>query len=150
MMRAQSTMLKRLFGLKTANKSAPAPPEPGKPAPAGASSSGGRQGQTFSKVFRWRLPDPQMATPASVEVVGSFNQWQRVSLQKDATMDAWHVTVHQIPGNRTHHYMLLVDGEPAHDKNCDGLAVALGPQEERYAMQTARGPRVFMLFAQTK
>ena len=47
-------------------------------------------------------------------------------------------------------YMLLVDGQPAHDKNSDGLAVPHGPQEKQYQLITARGPRLFMLFAQTK
>lgn len=46
--------------------------------------------------------------------------------------------------------MLFVDGKPAQDKHCDGLAVPHGAQEEHCALQTARGPRVFMLFAQTK
>jgi hypothetical protein len=46
--------------------------------------------------------------------------------------------------------MLLVNGEPAHDKNCDGLAVPQSAEEERYQLMTARGPRVFLLFAQTK
>jgi hypothetical protein len=46
--------------------------------------------------------------------------------------------------------MLLVDGKPAHDKNADGLAVPHGPQEEQYQLTTDRGPRLFMVFAQTK
>jgi hypothetical protein len=46
--------------------------------------------------------------------------------------------------------MLLVNGEPAYDKTCDGLAVPHGPEEERYQFMTDKGPRVFMLFAQTK
>lgn len=65
-------------------------------------------------------------------------------------MDAWHVTLRDVQGNRTHHYMILVDGEPVYDQTCDGLAVPLGPQEERYQIMTTRGPRVFMLFGQTK
>ncbi len=105
---------------------------------------------TFSKVFRWRLPDGQMKAPASVEVVGSFTQWQKVPLTRDSEVDAWHVTIHHIPGNRTHHYMLLVDGKPAHDKNADGFAIPHGPQEEQYQLMTEKGGRVFMLYAQTK
>ena len=85
-----------------------------------------------------------------MEIVGSFNHWQRVALHRDGVLDAWHVTAHHIPGNKTHHYMLLIDGEPAHDKTCDGFAVPHGPQEERYAIPTDKGPRVFMMFAQTK
>lgn len=105
---------------------------------------------TFSKVFRWRLPDGQTREPASVEIVGSFTHWQKVPLNRDGALDAWHVTIHHIPGHRTHHYMFLVDGKPSPDKHCDGLAVPTGPQEEQYQLQTDRGPRVFMLFAQTK
>jgi hypothetical protein len=58
--------------------------------------------------------------------------------------------IHHIPGNRTHHYMLLVDGKPVDDQNADGMAVPHGAQEEQYQLMTARGGRVFMLYAQTK
>jgi hypothetical protein len=104
----------------------------------------------YSKVFRWRLPDGQTHAPASVEVVGSFTHWQKVPLHRDSVLDAWHATLHHIEGNRTHHYMLLVDGKPVYDKNCDGLAVPHGHQEEQFQLMTDKGPRVFMLFAQTK
>lgn len=106
--------------------------------------------QTYSKVFRWRLSEGQTHDPATVEIIGSFTNWQKVPLTRDGVLDAWHVTLHHVPGNRIHHYMLLVDGKPAHDKNCDGLAVPHGPQEEQFALETDKGPRVFMLFAQTK
>ncbi len=106
--------------------------------------------QTYAKVFRYRLPDGVTAEPQRVEVVGSFTHWQPVSLIRDGKLDAWHVTIHHIPGNRTHHYMLLVDGQPTYDKTCDGLAVPHGPHEERYQLQTDKGPRVLMLFAQTR
>ncbi len=106
--------------------------------------------QTFSKVFRWRLPDGMTTEPSTVEIVGSFTHWQRVPLVRDGVLDAWHVNLHHIPGNRTHHYMLLVDGKPHYDHTCDGLAVPHGPQEERYAFASEKGPRVFMLFAQTR
>jgi hypothetical protein len=106
--------------------------------------------QAFSKVFRWRLPDGQTHDPATVEVVGSFTHWQKVSLVRDGVLDAWHVTLHHLQANRTHHYMLLVDGKPTYDKTCDGLAAPRGPDEERYQVMTDRGPRVMMLFAQTK
>ena len=46
--------------------------------------------------------------------------------------------------------MLLVNGEPAHDKNSDGQAVPQGFDEQRYQLTTARGPRVFLFFTQTK
>lgn len=64
--------------------------------------------------------------------------------------NGWHLALHEIPGNRTHHYMLLADDKPVSDRHCDGLAAPQGPDEEQYAMTTARGPRVFMLFSQTK
>ena len=79
--------------------------------------------QSFAKIFRWRLPAGQTRAPASVEVVGSFTHWQKVPLTRDRELDAWHVMIHQIPGNRTHHYMLLVDGKPVNDRNADGMAV---------------------------
>ncbi|HUA67952.1 MAG TPA: hypothetical protein VMA13_05335 [Candidatus Saccharimonadales bacterium] len=105
--------------------------------------------QTFTKVFRWRLPDGQ-PKPATVEIAGTFTKWERVPLPRDAAQDTWQVMLHQIPFNRTHRYMLFVDGKPTQDKHCDGLAIPQGLQEEQCALPTARGPRVFMLFAQTK
>ena len=106
--------------------------------------------QTYSRVFRWRLPDGQMQAPGTVEVVGGFTHWQKVPLHRDGTLDAWHVTLHNLQCGRMYHYMLLVDGQPVRDKNCDGLAVPHGPQEEQYQLVTDRGPRVLMLFAQAK
>lgn len=120
----------------------PSSPTRSKPAPDRQTS--------YARVFRWRLPDGQTKEPVTVEIAGSFNHWQRVPLQRDSVLDAWHITLHHIPGNRTHHYMLFVDGQPAPDKTCDGLAVPHGPQEEQFALATEKGPRVFMLFAQTK
>lgn len=108
------------------------------------------KGPTFSKVFRYRLPDGQTEEPTTVEVAGTFNQWQRIPLHRDGKLDSWHATVHHIPGNTTHHYMLLIDGKPTMDRNCDGLAVPHGPQEEQHAVETDRGPRVLMMFAMTK
>ena len=105
---------------------------------------------SYSKVFRWRLPDGQTHEPSTVEVVGSFTHWQKVPLVRDGVLDAWHVTLHHLQGNRTHHYMLLIDGKPFYDKTCDGLAVPRGTDEERYQVMTDKGPRVLMLFAQTK
>jgi hypothetical protein len=105
---------------------------------------------TYAKVFRWRLPEGRTQEPATVEIVGTFTNWQKVPLVCERKQHAWHVTIHNVPAHKTHHYMLLVDGQPAHDKNSDGLAVPHGPQEERYQLMTSRGPRLFMLFAQTK
>jgi len=96
------------------------------------------------------MPDGRTEAPSAVEIVGSFTNWQKVPLMRDGALDAWHATIHNIPGHQTHHYMLLVDGQPTQDKNCDGFAVARGLDEERYTLQTDRGPRIFMLFAQTK
>jgi hypothetical protein len=134
---------------KPAHKGSPIRRElPSSGALGGAGQTG--RAQTYSKVFRWRLPDGQTQAPATVEVVGSFTHWQKVPLGRDSELDAWHVTIHHIPGNRTHHYMLLVDGKPVPDKHADGMAVPHGPQEEQYQLMTARGGRVFMLYAQTK
>jgi len=138
-----------MFGRRSATKSGPVIPEPFSNVSPMRRDSGSR-GLTFSKVFRWRLPDGQMAEPKTVEVVGSFTHWQKVALIRDSVLDAWHVTLHHLQGNRTHHYMLLIDGKPTYDKTCDGLAVPHGADEERYAFPTEKGPRVFMLFAQTK
>ena len=105
---------------------------------------------SYSKAFRWRLPDGQTEHPTTVEIVGSFTRWQKIPLMRDGALDAWHITLHNIPAHKTHHYMLLVDGKPTQDKNCDGLAIPSGPEEEQYTIKTDRGPRVFMMFAQTK
>ena len=138
-----------IFGRRTQHKGPPMLAEiPSSPTGAGRSTADRKQ--TYSKVFRWRLPDGQTEEPSVVEVVGSFTHWQRVPLMRDGKLDAWHVTLHHIEGNRTHHYMLLVNGQPAHDKECDGYAVPHGPHEERHQIATDRGPRVFMLWAQTR
>lgn len=118
--------------------------------PAGRPPGDAQRGQTYTKVFRYRLPDGQTREPECVEVVGSFTHWRPVTLNRDGKLDAWHVTIHHIPGNRTHHYMLLVDGKPTLDKTCDGLAVPHGASEEQFQLQTDKGPRVLMLFAQTR
>jgi hypothetical protein len=106
--------------------------------------------QTYSTVFRYRLPDGHTEGPRTVEVVGSFTHWKPLALDHDSVLNGWHLTVHHIIGNKTHHYVMLVDGKPIYDKMCDGLAVPHGMQEERYALPTDKGPRVLMLFAQTK
>jgi hypothetical protein len=139
-------MFSSIFGKKSPQKKGgPVAWEPSR-APNNSQS----RNPTYSKVFRWRLPDGHTEQPKTVEVLGSFNNWQRVQMMQDSVLDAWHVTVHNIPGHQTHHYMLLVDGKPTADKNCDGFAPPRGFEEERYTLQTDRGPRVFMLFAQTK
>jgi hypothetical protein len=132
----------------TPPKSGPLVQEPSAPS-NGSSSSASRQ-QTFTKVFRWRLPEGQTKEPVKVEVIGSFTKWQKIPMMRDSVLDAWHVTLHHIQGNRTHHYMLLVDDAPYYDRTADGVATPHGPDEERWAVQTEKGPRVLMLWAQTK
>ena len=105
---------------------------------------------TFNKIFRWEAANPVGAPPASVAVVGSFSEWQPLPLKMDRPGNVWQLALHNIPGNRTHRYMLLVDGQPANDPNADGLAIPETAQEKSWALTTARGPRLFMLFSQTK
>ena len=140
------------FNRTPQSRSGPVIPEPANGFSSHAAPSRGpsSHGLTYAKIFRWRLPDGQTEPPQTVEVAGTFNHWQKVPLLRDGMLDAWHVTLHHIPGNKTHHYMIFVDGKPVQDKHCDGLAIPHGPQEEQYAIQTARGPRLFMLFGQTK
>jgi 1,4-alpha-glucan branching enzyme len=88
--------------------------------------------------------------PVRVEVAGSFNGWQRVALKRDRVSGVWQVTLHGIPGNRTHNYMLLVNSRPVNDPHADGLAVPHTPEEVQHQLATPRGPRVFMLASHTK
>lgn len=111
---------------------------------------GGGAKPVYSKVFRWTKPADLPEQPQTVEVVGTMTDWRRIPLVLDPKTHSWAATLQNIPGNKTHHYMLLLDGKPAQDRNCDGLAMPQGSQEELYAITTPRGPRVFMLFAQTK
>ena len=106
--------------------------------------------QTFTRIFRWQLPAGQTREPATVEVVGTFSKWQKVPLAYDEAQRAWHLTLRDIPVNRTHHYMLMVDGQPVRDDQCNGLGIPRNAQEAQYALKTERGPRVLLLFAQTK
>ena len=110
----------------------------------------GKRSPTFSKIFRWQPDEPNGPLPVLVEIAGTFNGWQRVALKRDRVSGVWQVTLHDIPGNRTHNYMLLVNGKPAPDKQADGLAVPHSAEEKHHQLMTPRGPRVFMLFSQTK
>lgn len=105
---------------------------------------------TYSRVFRWQLPAGETHQPRTVEIIGTMTQWEKVPLSHEPKTNGWHVTLHNIPSYKTHHYMLLADGKPVPDKNSDGLAIPHGAQEEQYALAGARGPRLYMLFAQTK
>src|ERR1039457_6187330 len=86
--------INKLFGTKPQSKGSPMMPEPASeiaPQSRGPSSNG----LTYSKVFRWRLPDGQTQEPGSVEIVGSFNHWQPVPMTRDSVLDAWHMTLHR-------------------------------------------------------
>ena len=109
-----------------------------------------RKQPTFSKIFRWQPETPGGPMPVRVEVTGTFNAWQRVALKWDRVSGVWQVTVENIPGNRTHNYMILVNGRPVADKNADGMAIPHTAEEKAHAFTTARGPRVFMLASNTK
>ena len=141
--------LTNLFNRRPPQKGVPLIPER-RPDATPPRTDGEERRQTFSKVFRWRLPDGHTREPELVEVVGSFTRWKPVPLVRDSAVAGWHLTLHHLQGNRTHHYMLLVDGKPTFDKTCDGLAVPHGADEEHFQMPTDKGPRVMMLFAQTK
>ena len=138
------------FNIKPPPRSHPAAPEPAvRPAPGGKAAAVPKP--TYVKVFGWRLPEGRSQEPAKRSKLSA--PLQTGSGAADARQQsghAWHVTIPHVPAHKIHHYMLLVDGQPAHDKNSDGLAVPHGPQEQQYQLMTGRGPRLFMLFAQTK
>lgn len=108
------------------------------------------RGNTFSKIFRWQPAKPGDPVPAKVEMVASFTGWQPKPFLFDKTTNTWQLTLNDVPGGRTHSYMVLADGHPAPDKNSDGYAIPHTDDEKRFALTTARGPRVFMLFSQTR
>ncbi|MGH8024921.1 MAG: glycogen-binding domain-containing protein [Limisphaerales bacterium] len=102
--------------------------------------------QEFSKIFRWQSSNGH--PPSKVEVAGTFSNWKKLPLKREVS-GGWNLTLHHIPGNRTHHFMFFADDKPVHGQS-DGLAAPHGSEEEQFAITTARGPRVFMLFSQTK
>jgi hypothetical protein len=104
----------------------------------------------FNKVFRWQPEPPGGPMPVKVEIAGTFNGWQKTPLKYDRASGVWQITLENIPGNCTHNYMLLVNGRPTNDRNSDGLAVPHTEQEKEHQLITPRGPRIFMLFSQTK
>ncbi len=112
-------------------------------------TAAGFRPSTFNKVFRWTHDQPG-EPPATVEIAGSFSGWERFALGYDDTTAVWQITLEGIPGNQTHTYMILADGQPAPDKNADGLAIPQSPQEIDHQLTTPRGPRVFLLYSQTK
>jgi hypothetical protein len=130
-----------------------APAEVAAPAPAIRPAMSQRPGDrkaTYARVFRYSPPHGHDHQPTHVEIVGSFTHWHPVAMSRQAQDHTWQVTVDGIEGNKTHHYMLLVNGHPANDKMCDGYAVPQGEIEHRYSISTPRGPRLFLLFAQAK
>ena len=104
----------------------------------------------FTKIFRWPVPAQQTPQPTAVEVVGSFSEWQKLPLTYDRPSRSWQLILNNIQGNHTHRYVILVDGKPTYDKNCDGLTAPLSPQEAKWQIETPKGPRVMLLFSQTK
>ena len=108
-----------------------------------------KRAATFTKIFRWKQETPG-PMPVRVEIVGSFNGWQKLPLKYDRAGGIWQLTVENIPGNKTHNYMLLINNRPTADKYSDGLAIPQTEEEKQYQLETPRGPRVFMLFSQTK
>src|SRR5690242_2671180 len=92
----------------------------------------------FTKISSWAVDSAQLPLPTSVEVVGSFNDWRKTSLTYDPVTKTWQVALQNLRGNHTHRYVLLVDGKPSYDKNCDGLAVPEGPDETKWQIPTAR------------
>jgi hypothetical protein len=140
-----------LLGRKTAQPASPSVRPAFPPAGAGNSSAQRRHDprDTYARVFRWR-PAAEAQRPTRVEIVGSFTRWQTVTLTHDAVQNAWTITIDGIPGKKTHHYMLLIDGKPVFDPACDGFASPQGFDEQQFALETEKGPRVLMLFAQTK
>ena len=104
----------------------------------------------FTKVFRWPVPAGQTPSPATVEVAGTFSEWRKLPLIYDRPSKSWQLIQRDIPGNHTHRYVFLVDGKPAYDKTCDGLAAPESPKEAQWQIDTPKGPRVMLLFSQTR
>jgi hypothetical protein len=104
----------------------------------------------FTKVFRWPVPAGQTPQPTTVEVLGSFNGWRKLPLNYDPPTRTWQIALNNIEGNRTHRYVILVDGKPSYDKTCDGLVAPQTPDEAKWQIATPTGPRLMLLFSQTK
>ena len=104
----------------------------------------------FTKVFRWLVPPDQTPQPTTVEVVGSFSGWRKLPLIYDPPSRTWQVTLNDIEGNRTHRYVILVDGKPSYDQTCDGMVAPQNPEEAKWGIATPRGSRLMLLFSQTK
>jgi len=127
-----------------------AAPAASMPAPSGISRNQSERKPVYSKVFRYSPPHTHDHDLHRVEIVGSFTNWHPVPMALNTQDHTWQVNIENIEGNKTHHYMLLANGHPTNDKMCDGYAIPHGDIEKRYAITTPRGPRLFLLFAQTK
>ncbi len=108
------------------------------------------QSSGYTKVFHWPVPAGQTSQPKTVEIVGSFSGWRRIPLSYDRPSRSWLLMQKDIQGNCTHRYVILVDGKPSCDDICDGLVAPQSPEEARWQIETARGPRIMLKFAQTK
>ena len=118
------------------------------PTPPGAEPCEQRAG--FTKVFRWPVPVDQTPQPTTVEVARSFSGWRKVPLSFDPPSRTWHISLNNIEGNRTHRYVMLVDGKPSYDKTCDGLTTPQTSDEAKCQIATPKGPRIMFLVAQTR
>ncbi|HEY5909506.1 MAG TPA: hypothetical protein VJA21_02760 [Verrucomicrobiae bacterium] len=115
------------------------------------SESETRKGQAgFTRIFRWPVPAGQTAQPTTVEVVGSFSGWRKLPLSYDPPTRTWQLLLNNIEGNRTHRYVVLVDGKPSFDQTCDGMIAPQTPEEAKWSLATPKGSRVMLLFSQTK
>jgi len=115
------------------------------------SEAGNREPRSgFTKVFRWPVPAGQTPQPTTVEVAGSFSGWRKVPLSYDPPGRTWQIILNNIESNHTHRYVILVDGKPSYDKTCDGLTTPQTPDEAKWQLATPKGPRVMLLFSQTK
>jgi len=140
----------RLLRLISHRGKAAETPSPAAAVPRPLGRAPGDRKPTYSKVFRYSPAHTHDHDLQRVEIVGSFTNWHPVPMTLNKQDHTWQVTLNSIEGNKTHHYMLLVNGHPANDKLCDGLTVPHGDIEHRYALTTPRGPRLFLMFAQTK
>jgi hypothetical protein len=138
--------------LERKSKTLARPPEAKGVPPARLQHPAGSQNQQqgFKKIFRWPVPNGPTPPPTRVEVVGSFSDWHKVPLAYDKPTKTWTATVSDIKNNHTHRYVYVVDGKPCYDSTCDGLAVPDDPVETEWQIQTPRGPRVMLMFSQTK
>ena len=76
------------FLKKPAHKHEPAAPEPAV-RPALISKVPAAPKPTYAKIFRWQLPEDRMQEPATVEIVGTFTNWQKVPLIRKNKADGW-------------------------------------------------------------